>query len=202
MDLKSTTSWLMRNPDPARWLKLADAYIQSLHKVQEQFVLPAEHASLKPVIESFANDTNAFAQYVRALRDGADGGAYEDLHDLYRVVSMRALQNERRTRIRKATSLLLQELKKDQDRCGTFTYDQTLRVARFVEQRWGVMRLDHLAYERRLRNTRRLTSEERNIALHRFWASVDRSLDEGHVPLGDTHTTDTEQRRELRKLLE
>lgn len=173
----------MRAHDLGRWLRLADSYIQSYNRMPDSFVLPAEHAVLQPVIASFATDTAAFAKYIRALRDGSDGSAYDDLHDLYRVVDMRALQAERRSRIRKAVLLLLPQLEKDVER--SLPYEDQLQVARFIEGRWGAMRLDCLASERRLRNTKRLPAEERNTALERFWQGIDKAIENGQVPLGD-----------------
>lgn len=183
MDLREATTTLLRAADIARWLKLADSYIQAFNRVPESFVLPAEHAVLKPIIESFASDTGAFAKYIRALRDANDGAAFDDLHDLYRTVDMRALQAERRARIRKAVLLLVPMMERAIER--EMPYEDHLQAARFVEGRWGMMRLDHLAAERRLRNTKRLPTEERSIALERFWGDIDRALEEGHVPLGD-----------------
>lgn len=181
MDLRTATSSLLRDPKVATWLKLADSYIQAYNRMPKQFVLPAEHSMLKPVIEAFAYDTDAFAQYIRALRDAADGTAYDELHELYRMVSMRALQNERRARIRKGLLLLFPHMAAALGREPT--YDEQMRIARFIEQRWGAMRIEFLASERRLYKTRRLSSEERNISLKRFWKSLDDALEKGEVPL-------------------
>lgn len=189
MDLREATSRLMRAHDLGRWLRLADSYIQAYNRMPDSFVLPAEHAVLQPVIASFASDTAAFAKYIRALRDGSDGGAYDDLHDLYRVVDMRALQAERRARIRKAVLLLAPELERAIKR--PLPYEDQLQTARFIEGRWGAMRLDCLASERRLRNTKRLPAEERNATLQKFWQTIDKALEEGQVPLGhEGHLTE------------
>ena len=64
MDLRAATSWLMRTPDPAKWIKMVDAYIQTFNRIPNSFVLPAEHENVRAVIEAFASDTNAFAQAI------------------------------------------------------------------------------------------------------------------------------------------
>lgn len=183
MDLRAVTNMLLRAPDVARQLKLADSYIQAFNRVPDQFVLPAKHAHLKAVIEAFASDTKAFGHYIRALRDSAEGGAYDELHELYRVVSLRAVQVERRNRIRRAVVLLLPRLQADlhQD----VSYDDQTRAARFVEKRWGAMRLAAMAAERKLRRVERLSAEERAIVLDNFWRDIDNKLASGKVDLGD-----------------
>lgn len=182
MDLRQATSVLLRDPEVARWLKLADTHILAYNRMPEQFILPADHALLQPIIETFASDTNAFAQYIKALRDASDGLAYDELHDLYRTVSLRALQTVRRARLRKAVVALIPRLNAALQR--QTTADEHVRVVRFVEQCWGAMRLASMAEERRLRKTNRLSSEDRTFLLDRFWAGIDKQLDNGVVPLG------------------
>lgn len=174
MDLRSATMWLVRNPDPARWLRLVDSYTQSFAKLTEDFVVPAEHAHLQPIVESFANDVAAFGNYIRALRDGADGSVYDSLHELYRTVSMRAIQQERRARIRRAVDIL--ERKLQALGVSDLGYEEQVRLARLVEHRWGGLRLEHMAAARRLRKSSRLTTEDRSVEVDRFWFNVDRHL--------------------------
>lgn len=192
MDLRDATKTLLRVPDVAKWLRLADTHIQAYNRMPERFVLPADHALIKPVIEAFANDTDAFAKYIRALRDASDGTAYDELHELYRTISMRALQSERRSRIRKAVAMLARLLAAELGR--QITYDEAVMVGRYVETQWGIMRIEHLSHHRRLHNTKRLTSEDRAIALASFWASIDKALDNEQLPLPSDavqHLTET-----------
>lgn len=184
MSLRDTTNILLRASDVGSWLRLADSYIQAYNRIPQQFVLPADHALLKPIIESFASDVVAFSAYVRALRDAIeDGTAKDELHDLYRMTSMRGLQQERRARINKAATILTEQVEPVLGR--ELTYEDRLQMARFIEHRWGDMRLTTMAEERKLRNSKRLTTEERNIVLHDFWKTLDTALENGVVPLGD-----------------
>lgn len=183
MDLREATNWLLRAPDIGKWLRMADSYIQAYNRIPDQFVLPREHAVLKPVIDAFALDTQAFATYIRAMRDGSEGIAYDELHDLYRTVSVRALQTQRRSRIRKAALLLVPLVEQKVGR--VLRYDDEVVLAKFIEQRWGAMRMMALASARAERQDRRLPAEDRAILLEEFWRALDRKLDEGEVPLGD-----------------
>ena len=183
-DLRQSTVWLLRAHDAAKWLRLADSYIQAFNRMPQQFVLPREHAVLKPVIDSFATDTQAFAAYIRAVRDGSEGATYDEIHDLYRTVSVRALQTQRRNRIRKAALLLVPRVEEALGR--VLRYDDEVVLAKFVEQRWGVMRLDAMAEARNELSKKRLPSEDRAALLENFWKGLDEALDTGDVPLGMT----------------
>jgi len=151
----------------------------------ERFVLPVEHALLKPIIEAFAKDGAAFTTYIHALRDAADGAAYDELNALYRTVSVRVLQTVRRTRLRKATLLLLPQLEPLLGR--DIGYDDQQRVAKFLEQCWGAMRLAAMSEERANQKAKHLNSVDRSVLLENFWKNLDQQLDQGEVPMSD-HT--------------
>jgi len=185
MDFREATRILMRQPDIARQLRLADSYIQAYNRMPDSFVLPADHVILKPIIEAFAANTSAFAQYIKTLRDASDSHDYDELHDLYRTIDMRSLQAERRSRIRKAVALLMPEFSRALER--ELTYEEQLKMARFIEHRWGAMRLAHLDQERRKHNSKRLPAEERATSLSQFWKSIETALDNGGVLLGDEY---------------
>jgi hypothetical protein len=183
MDLRTTTGKLLRDPDPAQWLRLADSYIQAYNRIPDKFVLPAQHAFLKPIIESFAQDTQALSRYILALRDAVDGGARDELHALYRTISMRALQTDRRARIKRAVSVLEEQYR----RSGrALDHDELQRVSRFVEQTWGDMRMQAMAMAREQLKAKRLTVEERAIELSAFWRTIDAALDNNTVLLGES----------------
>lgn len=182
MDLREATRTLMRQPDIARQLRLVDSYIQAYNRLPDQFVLPSDHALLKPIIEAFASDITAFAQYIKTLRDASETHCYDELHDLYRTIDMRAMQAARRTRIRKAVVVLMPEFSKALGR--ELTYEEQLKMARFIEHRWGAMRLAHMDEERRKHHAKRLPAEERTTTLAQFWKSVETALENNTVPLG------------------
>jgi hypothetical protein len=188
MDLRETTAYLLRLPDIGAWMKLADNYIQTYNRLPERFVLPADHALLKPIIEAFASDGEAFSQYLRALRDAADGVAYDELHALYRTVSVRVLQLVRRTRLRKATLLLVPQLEPLLGR--GIGYDDQQRVAKFLEQCWGAMRMAAMSEERNSQKAKHLSSDNRGTLLDDFWKQLDLQITQGTVPLGEATLND------------
>lgn len=181
-DLRQATGWLLHEHDIGKWVRLADSYIQAYNRIPNEFVLPREHAALKPIIDAFALDTPAFANYIRALRDGSEGIAYDELHEIYRTISVRALQAQRRTRLRKATLIMVPQVEKALGR--PLRYDDEVVLSKFIEQRWGAMRMDAMAEARNERNAKRLPSEDRTTVLEAFWQSLDKSLEDERVPLG------------------
>jgi len=188
MDLRDTTSYLLRAPDVGKWLRLADNYMQTYNRMPETFVLPAEHSVVQPIIEAFAKDTAAFADYIRALRDGSTGIAYDELHALYRTISIRALQVERRTRVRSAVMIIINDLQELVGRA--IKYDEQLKVAKIIEQIWGDMRMSLMARERSLVSEKRLAVDDRAVLLAAFWRDIDNKLARGEVPLGDRNIND------------
>lgn len=182
-NLRQATSWLLHEQDIGKWVRLADSYIQAYNRIPNQFVLPREHAALKPVIDAFALDTQAFAQYIRALRDGSEGLAYEELHEIYRTISVRALQAQRRTRLRKATLIMVPRVEKALGR--PLRYDDEVVLSKFIEQRWGAMRMDAMAEARSERSVKRLPTEDRSVLLEQFWQSLDKALEREEVLLGN-----------------
>jgi hypothetical protein len=188
MNLREATSWLLHVPDPATQLRLADNYIQTYNKLPTKFILPAAHGKLQPIIEAFANDVNGFVDYIRALRDASEGGAYDELHELYRTISVRALQQTRRARITKALSLLGEALEKKLGR--ELTAENRVVVTSYIEKMWGAMRLEYMALEREQRRSERLTSEDRGLVLDEFWKKIEAELANGRVPVSSPDDVD------------
>lgn len=182
-NLREATDWLLHEHEIGKWIRLADSYIQAYNRIPNQFVLPREHAALKPVVDAFALDTQAFAQYIRALRDGSEGMAYDELHEIYRTISVRALQAQRRTRLRRATLIMVPRVEKLLGR--PLRYDDEVVLSKFIEQRWGVMRMSTMAEARNERSVKRLPTEDRSVLLEQFWQSLDKALEREEVPLGD-----------------
>lgn len=182
MDLRQATKALVDAPDLAIQLRMVDSYIQSFNRLPSKFVLPYEHINLKPIIEAFAHDLKAFSAFIKALRDTCEGERYIEVHELYRTISLRALQQERRTRINRAIELLSPIAEQHFNR--PLTADDRLRLGRLAEQRWGALRLDYMREARREYNADRLTAEQREEVLAEFWQSIQRGLDNGVVTLG------------------
>ena len=179
-ELRTATETLRRRADIATWLRMADAYISQRNKMGDKFVLPRDHEILAPIISSFATDMGAFGDYIRALRDATEGAANAEMHELYRVVSVRALQVVRRTRLRKAVKALTQT-----NALGEVNYEGELRIGRLLEQSWGEMRMAAMADERSATTARKLNAEDRRILLDAFWKDIDTQIEAGSVPLGE-----------------
>jgi len=184
MELRKSTAFLLGSPDIGRWLRRADNYIQAYNRMSDGFTLPSEHAVLRVVIEAFATDATAWAEYIRALRDAREGTAYDDLHDLYRTTSIRALQVIRRTRLRKAVLLLQPKIEALLGR--TINYTEQTQAATGLEQIWGAARMALMSRERKEVTANRLSSEERAAILNAFWKDIENKLDKGVVPLFDS----------------
>lgn len=182
MNLREATKALVSAPDVAMQLRVVDQYIQTYNKLPSKFVLPYEHVALKPIIEAFAKDLKAFVAYIKALRDACEGERYFQVHDLYRTISLRALQQERRLRITRATELLLG--KAEQVLGRPLTVDDRARLGRALEQRWGALRLEFLREARSGMTDDKLTAFQRDEALAEFWQNIERGLDNGVVTLG------------------
>lgn len=183
MDLRTTTSWLLTAPDVGTWIKLADQYMQAYNKMPEQFVLPAAHSKLQPIIAAFANSPSAFVDYIRALRDGSEGLAYDDLHALYRTISVRVLQVVRRTRVRNAVLLNQPDIEAFIGR--SINYDEQIEVGKFFEEEWGRDRMEAMEKERMLRRNHRLNTEERATLLEDFWRDLDQRIENKELKLTD-----------------
>jgi len=74
MDIGEATKAILAAQSPVEWLRLADMYIMRSSQAPGEFALPAEHAVLSPVIESFRSDPNAFALYILEIRDQLQPG--------------------------------------------------------------------------------------------------------------------------------
>lgn len=183
MNLRDATAFLIRSNEIVTYVKLADSYIRAYNKLPTKFILPHEHAALKPVIESFAKDTAAFADYIKLLRDACDGTDKTELHELYRSISVRALQHVRRARLKKAMEHVLPKVEKAVGR--PLSYEEQMLVSKQIEHEWGKLRMDAMDAARS-RKKDRITTDERTEVLEEFWRELENSLEAGDVPLGRT----------------
>ena len=172
------TDDLLLNHEPAKWLRLADSYIQMFNKSPREFILPREHARLKPLIEIYAHDLQGFVLYILGVRDSYthDAATYADLHKLYRTVSTRALQQDRRVRLNAAVEKAMQL------RGRPASFHTRATWARRMEQAWGQRRLQHMSEYRDKTQRNRLTVEERSEILDEFWKSIEEEIARGDLP--------------------
>ncbi len=175
---KAVTEKLLNDPQPASQLQMVDAYIDQRKKMGTKFVLPKEHSHLKPLIDHYQKDLDSFVDYVRDIRDDVPprGNTYISLHELYRTLRVRRVQQERRARGRRALDWLEKNYPKA-------TIDQKMRWLRKLEQQWGKDRFHAMDVARdKIKGADRLTTDEREDVLNKFWADVDNDIKKGNLP--------------------
>lgn len=177
-DLGILTDELLSNHNAVKWLRLADSYIQMYNRSPSDFVLPRSHLKVKPLIEVYSDDLAGFVRYILGVRDSFPPAsiAYSELHKLYRTISTRALQQERRHRL---TTAVEQALK---TRGKPASAETKQAWARKMEQEWGRRRMQRMAEARAGTSANRLTVDERSQVLEDFWAEVDGEIARGELP--------------------
>lgn len=177
MSLQTTTDKLLDDPAIAEKLRLADMYIRQYNESPKTFVLPRQYVEIKDVIEAFALDLTKFVRYVRACRDSVapHSPQHRDLHDLFRTLNVRCVQQQRRDRLDQAWAWY-------ERKNPTASYDQKVRWRRKLEQQWGKRRLAVLAEARRNTENRRLSLAEMDEILAKFWAEIQQEITEGKLP--------------------
>lgn len=173
MDLRETSQAIRRSDNPAALLQLADSYIDMYNATPESFVLPHDHDIIRPIIEVFHNDLPGFVAYVKALRNVCVGVNYDAVHKFYRRVNTRLVQQVRRDRVERAIRVY------ERTRGVTYTAEERNQLAQKLEQHWGHLRLLMLESER---NKGGLTVGSRALLLAKFWASIDKDIDDGELP--------------------
>lgn len=180
MSFADATTQILRQRDLAVALRLADDYIHAFRKRGASFVLPREHAYLKPVIERFADEPQKLQRYARAVRDeiaeanGLASVEYKHLQELVRTLDVRYVQAARRERLRAAVNWLEKEQPE-------LTTEHKKVWVRRLEQRWAKQRLAWLAAARKKAGGR-LNEDEWREQLDEFWASIDEQIKMGALP--------------------
>jgi hypothetical protein len=190
MDLKTATVDLLRQHDIAEQIEVCDAMIRAYNKVPDRFVLPRQFAPLYPIISQFAGDPNGWANYIKILRDAVEGSAYDKLHEVYRTISTRALQNERRTRLRKALALLTKMLDAAGAQGPYRSYSEQLILGRKIELMWKDRRTAALADARAEYRAGRQPMEDKQALLAQFWQTIDTEIENSTLTLSDEFKRD------------
>ena len=177
MSLPELTDHLITDPHIAEKLRLADSYMLQVERMGRQFRLPSEHVVLEPIIEKYARNFPRFVAYVRELRDTVEprSSSYIALHELYRMLEVRLVQQQRRDRARRALAWLEKHYPK-------LTSEQKLRWVRKVEQQWGKRRMAAMEDVRRKTLRGRLSTDERETVLEEFWQEIDQEVEKGDLP--------------------
>lgn len=178
MSLRETTQAILGADDPAEWLRLADMYIATFNQMPASFVLPAQHAVLKPAIVAFHHDPATFARYIEAIRDQFPPGDKKiGLHRLYRTVLTRVVQQDRRARMARALVAVEKMIGRP------LTTDERERVIHKLEQHWAYRRMQFLKAARSSTAKGRLSSDERAEMLKQFWEEIDAEIERRELPM-------------------
>lgn len=176
--LSESVDHLLENPDlVANRLSNADRYMQAYTEDPQGFILPKEHAFLKPIIDAYVYDLGRFVEFIVTVRDclPKDTVGWERTQDLYRRIMGRHTQQVRRERADRAIA-------KAQEMYGGTDFHTRLKWVSSLEHGWAKRRLAHLADRREKTKDGRLSSEERAEALLEFWDEIDTEINEGKVP--------------------
>lgn len=168
--------------NPAALLRRADRYITFWEKDPDNFVLPAKHADLAPVLAAFVGGKHErFRAYVRAMRDevraiwGASSTQYDGMQQFVRTLDVRAAQRMRRDKLSRAAEWMRQT-RPDIDADARSVW------LRRLEQTWAQERLDALRQRAVSAHQNRLSVEEKREVLDEFWASIDARIESGDLP--------------------
>jgi hypothetical protein len=177
MSLPELTDHLVKDPHVADKLRLADSYMLQQQRVGRDFALPREHMDLLPIIDRYSKSFHKFVAYVKSVRDTVPPRStnYVTLHELYRMLEVRLVQQGRRERARRALMWL-------EGQYPTLNYDQRQRWLRKLEQSWGKERMQALDNARRKTSRGRVSTEEREEILEQFWDEIDQRVERGDLP--------------------
>lgn len=166
------------SPNPATHLQLIDKLIQQKHEMGSHFVLHDNFLYLKPAIENFTNDTKGFVKFVLKVRDayGRGENRRHDVQQFYRVLVIRTIQDERRKRLNKAVEKAIQMGKIDNHPKSKQLYQQKCVYA------WSQARDAVLDAHRTSMNSKRLSLEEQELLLEKFWQGIDARIEIGDIP--------------------
>lgn len=174
MELRDTTRAILKSTTPAVMLKLADKYIEAYNEMPEAFVLPREHVILLPIIEVFHDSLGDFVEYIKAIRNNLSGVEKTDVHEFYRTISTRHVQQVRRKRAERALESLTKTIGRQLEQ------DEKVRVVKNLEKHWGARRTAML---KQASGEGDLTVNVRAQLLVDFWKQIDKEIEDGDLPM-------------------
>ena len=168
--LKELREWVLSDPaERVVCFQIADKYLVEYDRRPEFLLIPKEHAFSKPVVEAFANDSLAYAKWLRKLNTNYLERASEPSKLLTEVASRvqsRGL-NQRRRAIE--SDALFAAIK------SQAVKDVTLDKARYTKRLRDFIKKDyesHLKSFRSKTSNGKLTQEERETIILEYWESM------------------------------
>lgn len=175
-ELFTAQQWILDSKHPEDCIMLADMYIEMYNRTPTNFRVPQEHKALQAVVTFYHNKPSEFVKFVRGIRDAATKEQYGSIHELFRRVQSRFVQQERRRRLAEGIALIEKALN------VSFSFGQKQSVATWLEQYWGKERTSALEDARRTCGNERLLTDERAEICEVFWEGVDADLKNDIVP--------------------
>ena len=172
------TDFLLSNSSQAAsWLRQADRYMQLYNEDPERFVLPRQHAFLKPLLEAYAHNLEGFVQYLAGVKNSLprDSLGFGRVQKLYRTVMGRYVQQVRRQRMDRAIA-------KAEELFGETDFHARLQWAASLENVWALRRREFLSEKRARTKENRLSAERQAELLSVFWDQIETEISEGKVP--------------------
>lgn len=175
LELRDT---LLAIAHPERILRLADDYLARFEVLGDDFILPAEHAVVKPILDFYVGDLTGWVKFVRNVRDRLDpqSAEFREVHEFYKTLNVRAIQRRTRAAIDAATASairlgLIQDKRADKE-----------RYARRCIQAWKLRKDAMLDSVRRASPTGRVSVSHREELLKEFWDQIAEEANSGEVP--------------------
>jgi hypothetical protein len=179
MDLREFRATVLRLDSPEGVLRLADEYLQEFEKKGDRFILPSDHALVKPVLETYRNDLAGWVKFVKGIRDRlpVDGRKFHaGVHDLYRTLLVRLTQHERRVRLDAAVAKAVQKGMIENE------FEAKMRYSRRCTQVWKQRKDNLLRQHAKSSKKGVLSVEERDGILEQYWQLVNEEIEHGELP--------------------
>lgn len=176
--LKELRDTLTQIAHPDRVLKLADRYLQDFEDRGEEFILPREHALVKPILEFYVGDLDGWKKFVRIVRDRLPVSSQErhDVQELYKLISVRVIQRRTRTLTDAATEIAVKK------QLIPSTWDAKQRYIKRCIQAWKIRKDNMMRTIRRQSPTGRISADHREQLLRDYWEQVAEEVENGEVP--------------------
>lgn len=161
---------------PEKALQLADKYLQQLAAMGDDFRLPREHLTIKPLLEEFGTDPEGFHEFVRSVRDAVPSRsmARKGLQELFRTIETRLTQQMRRVRLDAAITMAVKKS------IIPDVYSSKLAYANRCTAFWAQRKKNLLDAHRAMKD--HLDTDTRRVLLDEFWAKVDAEIANGELP--------------------
>lgn len=176
--LKELRDTLTQIAHPDRVLKLADRYLQDFEERKDEFILPKEHALVKPILEYYVGDLDGWKKFIRIVRDRLPPSSQErhDVQELYKLICVRVIQRRNRVLLEAATDVAIRK------NLIPSSWDTKQRYAKRCIQAWKIRKDNMLRAVRQQSPKGRVSADHREQLLREYWDQVAAEIENGEVP--------------------